>query len=88
MEAAGGRILYNNGSRVMGILAMTRALGDHALRPYVVAEPEVSCTQRERGDSFLLLASDGVWDVLRNQVCVCVVGGGRVSLGQKPCVGD
>jgi hypothetical protein len=26
----------------MGLLAMSRALGDHFLRPYVIAEPEVS----------------------------------------------
>lgn len=43
IKAAGGRVVYNSGShRVMGMLAMTRAIGDHFLRPYVIAEPEVS----------------------------------------------
>lgn len=40
--AAGGRIVHNGGTkRVMGMLAMTRAIGDHYLRPYVIADPEV-----------------------------------------------
>jgi len=41
VEQAGGQILYWNGHRVMGILAMSRAIGDHALRPYVISDPEV-----------------------------------------------
>ena len=42
MEAAGGQILFWNGVRVMGLLAVSRAIGDHSLRPYVIAKPEVS----------------------------------------------
>jgi hypothetical protein len=38
---AGGPVLYWNGHRVMGVLAMSRAIGDHCLRPYVIPEPEV-----------------------------------------------
>lgn len=34
-------MLYWNGHRVMGVLAMSRAIGDHCLRPYVIPEPEV-----------------------------------------------
>jgi hypothetical protein len=34
IRAAGGQVFYHNGCRVMGVLAMTRAIGDHALRPY------------------------------------------------------
>lgn len=37
-------MLYWNGHRVMGVLAMSRAIGDHGLRPYVIPEPEV-CVQ-------------------------------------------
>lgn len=42
VEKAGGQVLYWNGHRVMGVLAMSRAIGDHGLRPYIIPEPEVS----------------------------------------------
>ncbi len=45
VEAAGGQILFWNGVRVMGVLAVSRAIGDHCLRPFVIAEPEVCAWQ-------------------------------------------
>jgi hypothetical protein len=43
VSSIGGKVVFKAGShRVMGLLAMSRALGDHFLRPYVIAEPEVS----------------------------------------------
>lgn len=67
VEKAGGQVLYWNGHRVMGVLAMSRAIGDHCLRPYVIPEPEISVFARHARDELLLLASDGLWDVLSNQ---------------------
>ncbi|CAK0785192.1 hypothetical protein CVIRNUC_008398 [Coccomyxa viridis] len=67
VEAAGGQILFWNGVRVMGVLAVSRAIGDHCLRPFVIAQPEVTILGRRPDDEILLLASDGLWDVLSNQ---------------------
>lgn len=68
VSALGGKIVYKAGShRVMGLLAMSRALGDHFLRPYVIAEPEVLCLQRCPEDELLILATDGLWDVFSCQ---------------------
>ncbi|KXZ53520.1 hypothetical protein GPECTOR_7g970 [Gonium pectorale] len=67
VEKAGGQVLFWNGHRVMGVLAMSRAIGDHGLRPYIIPEPEVSVVCRREDDDFLLLASDGLWDVMANQ---------------------
>lgn len=39
---AGGKVCNYNGIRVMGLLAMTRAFGDHCLSNFgIIAEPEV-----------------------------------------------
>lgn len=70
VEAAGGQILFWNGVRVMGVLAVSRAIGDHCLRPFVIAHPEVTIIGRHEEDELLLLASDGLWDVLTNQEAV------------------
>ncbi|KAF8412349.1 hypothetical protein HHK36_000311 [Tetracentron sinense] len=68
IEAAGGRVIYLNGARVLGILAMSRALGDKYLKPIVISEPEVTVTERTQEDECLILASDGLWDVLSNEM--------------------
>ncbi|KAL4420687.1 hypothetical protein ABPG75_010343 [Micractinium tetrahymenae] len=70
VEAAGGQILFWNGVRVMGLLAVSRAIGDHSLRPYVIAEPEVTIVARHPSDEVLVMASDGLWDVMSNQEAV------------------
>ncbi|CAA2987474.1 probable phosphatase 2C 24 [Olea europaea subsp. europaea] len=66
IQAAGGRIIYWDGPRVLGVLAMSRAIGDNYLKPYVSCEPEVTITDRSADDDCLILASDGLWDVVSN----------------------
>ncbi|GMH11187.1 hypothetical protein Nepgr_013028 [Nepenthes gracilis] len=66
IEEAGGRVIYWDGPRVLGVLAMSRSIGDNYLKPYVSSEPEVTVTDRTAGDDCLLLASDGLWDVVSN----------------------
>ncbi|WOL00705.1 hypothetical protein Cni_G09418 [Canna indica] len=67
IEAAGGRVIYWEGARVLGVLAMSRAIGDGYLKPYVTAEPEVTVTERREEDELLILGSDGLWDVVSNE---------------------
>lgn len=67
VEAAGGEVMWWNGERVMGVLAVSRSIGDHYLRPFVIAQPEVTILSRTPEDELLLLASDGLWDVMSNQ---------------------
>ncbi|KAK4353216.1 hypothetical protein RND71_028734 [Anisodus tanguticus] len=67
IQEAGGRVIYWDGARVLGVLAMSRAIGDNYLKPYVISEPEVTITDRTDKDECLILASDGLWDVVSNE---------------------
>ncbi|CAJ2640871.1 protein phosphatase 2C 37-like [Trifolium pratense] len=73
VQAAGGRVIYWDGPRVLGVLAMSRAIGDNYLKPYVISEPEVTVTERKDEDECLILASDGLWDVVSNDTACGVV---------------
>lgn len=68
IEAAGGRVIYWDIPRVLGMLAMSRAIGDNYLKPYVISEPEVTIMDRTGDDECLILASDGLWDVVTNEM--------------------
>ncbi|CAD6251368.1 unnamed protein product [Miscanthus lutarioriparius] len=55
-------------------LAMARSLGDYLLKRHgVVSEPEVTHRRVAPGDLFIILATDGVWDVLSNEEVVSIV---------------
>ncbi|XWS70219.1 hypothetical protein CRYUN_Cryun03dG0029800 [Craigia yunnanensis] len=67
IEAAGGRVIQWNGHRVLGVLAMSRSIGDRYLKPWIIPEPEVMFVPRVKEDECLILASDGLWDVMTNE---------------------
>ncbi|CAM6014227.1 unnamed protein product [Sphagnum balticum] len=55
-------------------LAMARAFGDFCLKDYgVISDPEISYRQLTDRDLFIVLASDGIWDVLSNDEVVHIV---------------
>lgn len=55
-------------------LAMARAFGDFCLKEYgVISIPEFSHRLLTERDQFIVLASDGVWDVLSNEEVVDIV---------------
>lgn len=47
--------------------------GDKCLKPFVTSVPEVTVTKRTNSDEFLILASDGLWDVVSNEYACHVV---------------
>lgn len=47
-------------NRVNGVLAVSRALGDHTFKPYVTPEPFVKTESLGEHDSFVIIACDGV----------------------------
>ncbi len=73
IENAGGFVQFN---RVNGELAMSRAIGDFRYKPgnkelakhefMVIAYPDIAIHRRTKEDTAMLLACDGVFDVLSN----------------------
>ncbi|OQR93044.1 protein phosphatase 2C [Achlya hypogyna] len=74
IEEAGGIVLNIRGiNRVNGLLAVARAFGDIALKRYIVAEPEVTVHQLQEHDAFIVIATDGLWDVFSNEAVASFV---------------
>jgi len=48
----------------MGRLGVSRAFGDKSLKTYVIADPDIITMPLKEGDDFLVLACDGLWDVV------------------------
>ena len=73
IEDAGGSVMIE---RVNGSLAVSRALGDYDYKnnpskapteQLVSPEPEVTVFERTEDDEFIILACDGIWDVMTNE---------------------
>lgn len=64
VEAAGGLIMR---SRVNGMLAVTRSLGDKFFDSLVVGNPFTTSVEITTTDQFLIVACDGLWDVIDDQ---------------------
>ncbi|KAK1362778.1 Protein-serine/threonine phosphatase [Heracleum sosnowskyi] len=82
IEASGGKVIQWNGHRVFGVLAMSRSIGDRYLKPWIIPKPEVMFVARAREDECLILASDGLWDVMTNEEA-CEVARRRILLWHK-----
>lgn len=59
--------------RVNGELALSRSLGDCCFQPIVSSEPDVTRTPLQPDDMFVVLACDGIWDVLSSQQAVDII---------------
>ena len=59
----------------MLLLLLICFTGDRYLKPFITSEPEITFTKREAGDECLILASDGLWDVLPNEVACGIASG-------------
>eukprot|EP01104_Vermistella_antarctica_P006628 TRINITY_DN17336_c0_g1_i1.p1 TRINITY_DN17336_c0_g1~~TRINITY_DN17336_c0_g1_i1.p1 ORF type:complete len:323 (-),score=46.53 TRINITY_DN17336_c0_g1_i1:216-1115(-) len=81
IQEAGGFVVYN---RVNGILAVTRSLGDRAMKEYVTGDPYYTKTELNPAeDKFLVLACDGVWDVIEDQECLDLIFADKSLTAQK-----
>lgn len=44
------------------------------MKPFVISEPDVTFTRRDEEDEFVIVASDGMWDVIPTDMAGRVVG--------------
>ncbi|KAJ6748825.1 PROTEIN PHOSPHATASE 2C 52-RELATED [Salix purpurea] len=72
IESAGGVVMWAGTWRVGGVLAMSRAFGNRMLKQFVVAEPEIQEQKIDEEFELLVLASDGLWDVVPNEDAVSI----------------
>ncbi|OMO85928.1 phosphatase 2C (PP2C)-like protein [Corchorus capsularis] len=92
IQAAGGKLVYQNGVRVYGILNMSRALGDNILKKVITSKPEISITERHLEDECLILATDGLWDVMSDalacEVASTCLRDGSSATATRSCYSD
>ncbi len=53
-----------NNNRVLGQVEVSRSIGDQLMKDYIVSTPFSSSRQVDDADTHVVLACDGVWDVL------------------------
>ncbi|RNE96653.1 protein phosphatase 2C-like [Trypanosoma conorhini] len=79
IEKAGGTVQCQ---RINGTIALSRAIGDFDFKDnpkiiweeqMVTALPEVNKDRLTSEDAFIVIACDGVWDVLSNEECCDIV---------------
>jgi serine/threonine protein phosphatase PrpC len=69
-----GRPIESQGVyRVNGNLALSRAMGDRSERPAVTAEPDITRIEVSDQDEFIVVATDGLWDVMSSQEVVTYI---------------
>jgi len=68
IEMMGGTVEMRGGLwRVCGALAVARAFGDSRYRQYITAEPDFVCLDLQGDEEYLVVACDGLWDVMSHQ---------------------
>lgn len=78
----GGHVVWDSECKVHRVrnLSLSRAVGDKYAKPIVSAEPEIRQFPVEKdADEFVVLASDGLWDVMTSQEVVDFVHNQDIS---------
>ncbi|XP_059634550.1 probable protein phosphatase 2C 44 [Cornus florida] len=75
IEKQGGFVTSLPGDvpRVNGQLAVARAFGDQSLKAHLSSEPDVRHVPIDSNIEFVILASDGLWKVMKNEEAVDMV---------------
>jgi serine/threonine protein phosphatase PrpC len=67
IKKLGGKIIKDGSDYRICNLSVSRAFGDNDARPYVTHIPDIIKYTIKPNDKFIILACDGLWDVMTNQ---------------------
>lgn len=67
IKSLGGIIKFEAGDWRIKDLSVSRSFGDLDANPYVCSDPELFKYEINKKDKFIVMACDGLWDVLSNQ---------------------
>jgi len=67
IEKMGGKIAFDGADWRVKDLSLSRAFGDIDCTPYVTHLPQIYKHKLSSKDKFIILACDGLWDVVSNQ---------------------
>jgi serine/threonine protein phosphatase PrpC len=70
IEKMGGKIAFDGADWRIKDLSLSRAFGDVDCTPYVTHLPQIYKHKLSSKDKFVILACDGLWDVVNNQDAV------------------
>jgi serine/threonine protein phosphatase PrpC len=70
IESMGEKVEWDGYLYRVRDLSLSRAIGDRHAKPAVSGEVEISQYPVKEGDEFVVLASDGLWDVMSSQEAV------------------
>jgi len=74
IRSAGGNVTKTAGVyRLQGDISVSRALGDAHLKPFICDDPDVFELSLDDSLLFIILACDGLWDVLSDDDAVKIV---------------
>ncbi|XP_027173424.1 protein kinase and PP2C-like domain-containing protein isoform X2 [Coffea eugenioides] len=73
--SAGGQVKWQIDTWRVGqaALQVTRSIGDDDLKPAVTAEPEITETILSAADEYIVMASDGLWDVMNEADVISII---------------
>lgn len=87
IEAAGSRIFYLGGCwRVDGVLNIGRSIGDHYSKDVIISHPHIASYplySKEHALDYILIASDGLWDVFDGETVDAQIVGLRQQHGEN-----
>eukprot|EP01129_Flabellula_baltica_P004605 TRINITY_DN1612_c0_g2_i1.p1 TRINITY_DN1612_c0_g2~~TRINITY_DN1612_c0_g2_i1.p1 ORF type:complete len:553 (+),score=115.18 TRINITY_DN1612_c0_g2_i1:2-1660(+) len=90
IEMAGGEVVSRTAvPRVNGVLSVSRAIGDVSLKdpiPIVIPDPEMNTYTLTPEDRFLVIASDGIWDVMSNDDVISYIR--KRMFVNRDCIAD